>query len=1386
MLSAARLMSTARYPATLNQQALFTVRELGGPFAASSNVCFQVGYEGSLDPGFLREAFARVARVHDAFRASFHLVDRRLWAELADEVELPCSEHDLRALPDDAQQARVTELIAQDTARPFELVSAPLARVQVVRLGDSRGLLLFAFHHIVVDGASTPCFWRDLNAAYAEVAAGLPDGTAPSSDQMSSVAVAEQAARDDGAWTEALARWREKLSGSPAFPCLELGDHGDGPAHPLGIHTTVELTADQANTVRSLARAARTSAFVVMLAAVKVFLSKVTGVRDGVVYSTFANRRTLPTAVAYLVNTLPLRDQLDGKEGFLAFLNQVNRTVREAKKDADVPGALIAREVLPPASGAPFPLLNVLVNSPPAEYEALARSEHPGLRMWLATAHSPLGAHTVVDIQANTERTAVTLGHLASAAAQPALDRLGETFGAVLAQLLAEVDRPLAEVELMGREAREALLRQSRGPELERAWVPVQQMLASQVSATPDTLAFCGGGLRLSYRELDARLDSASQRLAQNGATAGRFVLIATTGPSAAFAVLAALRLGCPWICVDASAGRARLARAISVCDPAVVLVDAASRPLVESLSTGRRVLIDGEDLLEAEVVRSGPAREPTAPPAPDALAYAILTSGTTGEPKLVAIEHRALSAQLSSLMQAGLFGMTPTMALLAPLTFDAAMEQLLVPLVTGGRVVIPAPGLLTRPTALWQWLLDERVNVLDAVPSLARALLPSAPMQTSLERFILGGEPLAPRLVRELKDRFPGVRIFDTYGPTEATINACFGERAHDEATIGRPLPGTQTFVVDVDLKLLPVGQLGQLAISGPCLARGYLGDPAGTSASFVPSPFEKGERLYLTGDRARWNEAGTLELFGRADAQVKVGGVRVDLHEVERALAESPGVVAALAVRRELAGRAVIVGAYVAEDPAFDEGNLRGALAQKLPQGMVPHAFLRLDALPVLPSGKPDREAITLPAVLARQGPPASAQETIFCELLGAALGKAELPHPDDDFFELGGDSLALIDLLSRATQAGIALSADDVRQHRTARQLAARWPDAQEDALPPTLAQLRAVLGSRLDAFALPAREILLTGATGLLGVHVLDELLQQSAAHLYCLVRAESAAAAYDRLRAAWALAHPGRPLDRARVTVVPGDVAEPGLGLGVESQERLSAVDSVVHCAANVAWAASPQALEEANVEGTRAVAALARKLGARLHYVSTSSVVSASARRLPYVASKAKAEHVVLEAGVPARIWRVGLLAGRLRDGVFPVKAEENGLLLLLSSLLSRTELPIASIELTPVDVCAEFLVRLMVQAPGEEPVVTLYNDNYLRVGKLSALRREVPAPCSRELPLALVSQVLEGHALAEADPALPSTRALLEREGLSWPALGEDYLRRFLMAAAA
>jgi nucleoside-diphosphate-sugar epimerase len=248
-----------------------------------------------------------------------------------------------------------------------------------------------------------------------------------------------------------------------------------------------------------------------------------------------------------------------------------------------------------------------------------------------------------------------------------------------------------------------------------------------------------------------------------------------------------------------------------------------------------------------------------------------------------------------------------------------------------------------------------------------------------------------------------------------------------------------------------------------------------------------------------------------------------------------------------------------------------------------------------------------------------------------------------------------------------------------------------------------------------------------------------------------------------------------------VSVVRGDVAEGDLGLSSE----LTGVDSIVHCAANVGWAAPPEVLAGANVEGTKRVAALAKRLGARLHHVSTSSVVNTAARQLPYVASKVRAEHAVLQADVPARIWRVGLLSGRMADGRFPVNPEENGLLLLLSAVLGQEQVPQgleqAAVELTPVDVCAGFLVRLILSATGGEPLVTLYSDKPVPIGTVSSLRGTVPPPSSRALPVALLSQIFKAHLEGDADPVLPSTRVLLDREGLSWPLLGADYLRRFL-----
>lgn len=1422
----AAALAGERYEASANQAGLFATHALGRDYAAAANVNFQIAWEGALDVAALRRAFSRVARRHDALRTAFLRDGRRVVAVVDARAELPCTEHDLRAGAPGGEDAWLAGFEARDAAAPFDLGVAPLARVAAVHLTGDRGRLFFAFHHAVIDGLSATAFWKELGAAYADELAGTPDDAPPPEAQLSAHARAEHAALATPEAARDLATWGERLAGSPAFPALELGEARPEDHFTAGVRASVTLREDVARRVRELARDAKVTPFVVGLAAVKLLLARATGETDGVVFSTFANRKRGRGVLGYLVNALPLRDRVDLGAGFRSLLDDVADGVRFARAYAHVPGALVARAHLAGEGGVPWPLLNVLVDGPPAEYAEASRVVRPELRMELVGLSSPLAARLTVAITASTEAITLHLRYAASVAEQPALARVAAALATLLDAATDDPDGPVGALPLVDEAGVAELLALGDGGAAPRPrWLEagLAARLRAEALRSPFATALvadAGGSApatRLSRRALEARIARAAARLTEAGAAAGRFVLVARgAGLGAVTGVLAALRIGAPWLVLPADQGDARVARACAATRPAAVVAPASEREAWAARAPGAAFvplerLVDGAD---ADDANDAPPHPPPPPPAPDALAYAVLTSGTSGVPKLVGVSRGALEAQLAALEVVGLLGRAPRVPLLAPLGFDAALEQLLLPLLGGGVLLLPGPDGVADAPRLLAFLRDEGATALDAVPSVAKALLGAGLADPDLAppfaRAVLGGEPLADALVAELGAALPACTVLDTYGPTETTINATWANRSAGERFVGRALPGVTLEITDDGGGLVPRGVAGELRIGGVCVGAGYLGDDEATARAFVGDSL--GRRAYRSGDRARWTEGGALELLGRRDAQVKIRGVRVDLREIEDALVGAPGVREASVRRRELGGRAALVAivALDAPSPAAVDA-LRAHLTRALPAAHVPDHVVRVDRLPRLASGKLDGaalDALALADAAPSEGPTpeASPLAARVGALLGDALGRRALAA-DEDFFAAGGDSLALVAALALADARGVALDLAAVRAYRTPRGIAAALAAREAegaargtDALPPpslddafdardaVRAQSR-----RAPKPADPLAHVVLTGATGLFGVHVLDALLARPGGCVTCVVRAPARddAAATARLDAMYRRAFPGRPetLARAaaRVRVVAGGLDADGpAGLPrADALGSLGAPTALVHAAAEVAWTADARVLEDVNVGGTARVARLARQLGIPLHHVSSTSVSSAAARRVPYVASKVAAERAALASGAETTLWRVGLLAGRVEDGAFPVAGGEQGVRLLFGALLGDGDVPAAlgaaRLALTPVDACAARLVALVAQG-GEPPIVVLDTDAPVAAADVLALRGDVPPPPGARVPASALGELLEP---AERDDAKATSEARLRELGLAWPRLGAPWVRAFAEALA-
>ncbi|MFE6869221.1 amino acid adenylation domain-containing protein [Kitasatospora sp. NPDC057692] len=825
--------------------------------------------------------------------------------------------------------------------------------------------------------------------------------------------------------------------------------------------------------------------------------------------------------------------------------------------------------------------------------------------------------------------------------------------------------------------------------------VTAWSLVEAAAARAPGAVAVEHPGGTLTYRALLRRADALAARLARAGVRRGDFVpLVMSGGPELLVAMLAVLRSAAVFVPLDEQWPGPRLRAMVDACGPAAVLLSPGAAPdgwsapalAVDPVSDEDDPPADAAgaaDAADAETA-AGPA---SAPPRPEELAYGFYTSGSTGTPKCALNLHSGLANRLLAMGRR--FGASPRHVVLqnSRHTFDSSLWQLLWPLTCGGRVVIPRAHDILDLTATVEVIGRHRVTMTDFVPTILTALvelLDSRPELVeglaSLRMLLVGGEEIAPDSVRALRRLLPQLRVTNTYGPTEASIGSVFHEVTPQDPVplpIGRPIDNTWAVVLDEHGEPAPAGEIGEICIGGACLGTGYLGDPDRTALAFVENPFPElpGKRMYRTGDLGHRGPDGLLFFDGRRDQQVKIGGVRVELSEIEHAITSHPSVREAKVLVSEHGGGQHLA-AFVTLRDGLTKDRLRSHVRALLPAELVPKRFIKLDAVPVNGNGKTDRRALAellkAPAPSEASGwtTTGSSTERALGELWNALLPEP-VTSPDADFFDSGGDSLRAQRLaLAVSARFDTPLSIRDIVHAPTIALQAAALDGGR--IRPPAPAEAAASAGDlTLPADIRPAgtppsgppRHLLLTGATGFIGAQLLHDLLERTDAAVHCLVRADTPDEA--RRRVADALHRYRLWSDRTahRIHAVPGDLGSPRLGLAPADHHRLAEqADTVVHAGAMVNLVRGYGAHRRANVSGTVELLRLAAAgRPAMVHFVSTLAACPAEpsgelpvpelpvpAGRTPdggYGQSKWVGEHLVqlaADRGMPVAVHRLG------------------------------------------------------------------------------------------------------------------------------------------------
>jgi amino acid adenylation domain-containing protein len=1042
----ARLRQEAE-PLSFGQQRFWFLHQLD-PGSTAYQIPAVLHLAGALSPAALEAALAGVAARHEALRTTFALLAAGPVQVIAPPAGWRLPAVDLAGVSPPRRTAEMERLAVAEANRPFDLGRGPLLRTVFLRLDGAEHVLLLVLHHIVADAWSMAILWREVVALYRAVTDTecRPDGLPALPLQYRDYAAWQREWLSGEVLAGELAWWRRQLAGAPTL--LELPT--DRPRPPLqrfrGGRLEWSLPAAPAHRLLALGRREGATLFMVALAVFDVLLGRSSRQEDVVVGFPIAGRThpALEGLIGLFLNTLALRVAVSPEVSFRDLLRQVREVTLAAYAHQEVPFEKLVGELDLERSLAHAPLFQVLLvlqNAPAAVAEM---TELPGLAVRALDVEMGTAKF---DLVFNLEETAAGLSgwwlYNSDLFDATTVRRIAGQFTELVAGTLADPDRRLADLPLLGPAERHQLLAEWNDSAFALPGARTfPQLFRAQVRRSPAALAVACGEVELTYAELDARAGRLARGLVAAGVGPEVVVaVLAERGIDLLVALLAIGKAGGAYLPLDPHHPIPRLRQTLEQSAARLVLVgplfvEAGAELGGAGAPGGERRVLPLSELLSEE----GPAEPLPDRALPDNLAYVIFTSGSTGVPKGAMLEQRGMVNHLATKILTLGITATDRVAQTALQTFDISIWQLLAALLVGGSVDILPDELVRDPLRLLSEIERRGITLFETVPSLLAALLQVDPEhRPRLERLrwlIPTGEALPPELSRQWFAAYPAIPLLNAYGPTECSddVSVQVLREALPAGTprtpIGRPVANTRVYLLGPGGEPAPIGVPGELAVGGVQVGRGYGGRPELTADRFVPDPFagEPGERLYRTGDLARVRPSGELEFLGRIDHQVKVRGFRIELGDIEAALADHPDVREVVVLAREdqkspggEVDRRLVAYLTAEEERAPAASDLRAFLHTRLPEYMVPAAFVVLPALPLTPNGKVDRKALPAPegsgagpqGFVAPQTDLERALARLWEEVLGMAPGGVGIHDP---FFDIGGNSILGAVLINR----------------------------------------------------------------------------------------------------------------------------------------------------------------------------------------------------------------------------------------------------------------------------------------------------------------------------------------------------------------------------------
>ena len=1403
------------------------------PLDTTYNTPFKLTFPSGTDGDAVERALRQIIQAHPAFSIHFETRDN-------DVVQISEPDHVPQVvrsqMSDEELDAHVKEYLL-----PYHLDRGPLYRMEIVETGN-RLVLLVDVHHLIFDGASADLFFRQLCRL---LEGGTIDEETCGYLQFSY----NQRQKESGEeYQRARAYFAEVMKECEG--CTELTDDYT-PLVPHGHIARVERPFDFAR-VEQFCRQLNVTPASMMLAVAFYALSRYANTRH-VYISTISNGRSdlsLADTTGMFVNTLPLAGHIT-EQTVEEFVRRTSQDFEETMRHEQYPFARIAADYDFSASTTYTYQVGVI-----EDYTI------GGRKVEIETMELDVPKQKLdIVIRQKQGQTIFSLEYDDAFYGEKTMNGLAESLASVLEHFMEAPQGSLLKVSMLSA-AQEQMVNEFRMAGT--AEVPTRlfhHAIEANAAQKPDAKAMVACDGTFTYSELNAEMNRVANALIAHGVKRGdRVAMLLPRTSRLIFTMFGIMKAGAAYIPCDPHYPVDRIKLILEDSEAAYIVTDDENLANLKEQSGEGSLEVLEKALNIEELLQCENTANPAIPQEGSDLAYIIYTSGSTGRPKGVMLHHSGICNELFAhplnYRNWTIVHEVKCILGLATISFDASVEEIGLPLYNGLTLALASDEIANDPIRLAEFMVENNVGMFQGTPSRLMQLYESDIFRKALagcRSIELGGEKFSDSQLHELQ-KTTTAHIFNSYGPTETTVESNCHEVTHEEhVSIGRPLVNVTEYIVDADMNRVPVGVVGELLVGGAQVSLGYNKLPEKTREAFIENPFisslpDQGgisdKTLYRTGDYARWDEHGYITILGRTDNQVKLRGLRIELGEIESVIAKQEGIGQVIVMIRKINGKEHLCAYFTANHPV-DIDALKVEIAKSLTQYMVPTAYLQLDKMPTTPSGKTDMKALPEPelSVSTEYVEPVGELERQLCEIFAKIL-LVERVGATDDFFELGGTSLVVTRLIIDVDKIGHHLAYGDVFDHPTPRQIAALLTGtqvAEEVKLESEVKDYdytainQVLAGGTLEAFQngtpLTLGHVLLTGATGYLGIHILYELIQSEAGTITCLVRGKSQSEAQQRLQTLlfyyFASAY-REQFESGRLSVVAGDVTDDICSVCGKN------INTVFNCAAIVKHFSKDNDIEHVNVDGTQRCVDFCLKTGAKLIQVSTVSVggflvhgEKTSEAYLDeqslfknqylgnqYTLSKYLSERIVLEAvaakGLVGKVMRVGNLSARSTDGEFQVNFRTNSFAGKMGAYSLLGCCPYGNftnpVEFSPINEVAK-AICLLATTPRECCMFHPYNNHNVYLGdvlgeldKVGTPVRMVeqdeflqaldqvkadPTKADRIRSLVAYTDMTHGQAALPVQEVNDYTMQVLYRQGFFWSPTSWDYVDRFFQSIA-